>query len=312
MKIENYKIENSLRCGLIGLGKFGKNYLHLLQEIDGVTLRAVANRESEAFETYKNLLQGIKTTLNADDIFSDPEIDAVFIVTPPKTHYALIEKGLMSGKHVFVEKPMVLNISEAQKLKKIVGGSGKIFMVGYQYIFNENIRFLKTEIGKGTFGKIISVTHKHAVSPPRLDVDIFMDDAPHPLSVFQYLFNPLKLSSVEGKIENDNASLNIRFENAPLLKFDASWFGQIKIREMTIVGEKATAILDETLDKNKLAILKNGKTSYPEIIIKEPLRSEIEHFVQCIQTGSKPLTDIDFGSQITEWLETISRKCSGN
>ena len=279
-----------IKCGLIGLGRWGKNYLRLLQDMPGVTLRASVS------------------SANVSSIFSDPEIDAVFIVTPPTTHYALIEAGLKSGKYIFVEKPMVLSVSEAEKLKTLAAQSGKIFMVGFQYLFNDNINYLKTELEKGTFGKIISTKSEHFLSPLRSDVSIFWDAAPHPLSVFQYLFNPKKLITAVGKMEHDSTDIKVEFENAPALEITESYFGQTKIRKLTIKGEMATAVLDETLQKNKLAILVNGKTTYPEIAVNEPLRTEIEHFIHCVQTGETPLTDINFGCQITEWLETISKK----
>jgi len=286
------KNHGKVQCGLIGLGRWGKNYLRLLQDMAGVTLTASANHG------------------NVSDIFSNPEIEAVFIVTPPSTHYSLIQAGLKSGKHVSVEKPMVLNTADAKKLQILVGQSGKTFMVGSQYLFNDNINYLKKEIEKGAFGKILSVKSEHVLSPSRPDVGIFWDAAPHPFSVFQYLFNPGKLISAEGKIEHDNASVKAWFENSPMLEITALCFGQTKVRKLTVVGEKATAVLDETLEKHKLAIIKNGKTNYPEITSKEPLRTEIEHFIHCIQTGEAPLTDINFGCQITEWLEIISKKLS--
>ena len=281
---------NSVQCGLIGLGRWGKNYQRLLGEMKGVALRATANHS------------------NTEEIFSNPEIDAVFIITPPSTHYALIKSGLESNKHIFVEKPMVLNVSDAKKLETLVKKSGTVFMVGYQYLFNENISLIKKEIEKGAFGKIISVISEHVLSPSRPDVNIFWDSASHPLSVFQYLFAPQKLTAAEGEMAHDTASVQIQFENAPTLQIVASCVGQTKVRKLTIVGEKATAVLNETLEKNKLTITKNGKTSYPEIDATEPLRSELEHFIEWIQTGTTPLTDINFGYQITEWLETISNR----
>ena len=158
--------QGKLQCGLIGLGRFGQNYLRLLQNIEGAVLRATANHS------------------NVADIFSDPLIEAIFIVTPPSTHFELIEKGLRAGKHVFTEKPMVLSTDDTEKLKTLVGQSGKTFMVGFQYLFNENIRHIKREIESGTFGNILSVKSEHVLSPSRSDIDIFLDAAPHPLSVF--------------------------------------------------------------------------------------------------------------------------------
>ena len=312
MPKQNLKNDKPIVTGLIGLGYFGKNYLRLLQDIKDVNLRTVANRESEAFETHKNLLKGIKTTLNSEDIFSDQQIDAIFIVTPPATHYELIEKGLASGKHIFVEKPMVLSISEAKRLKTLVEKGGKVFMVGFQYLFNENVRFLKKEIDAGTFGKIISFKSEHILSPLRQDVGVFEDAAPHPLSVFQYLFNPNKLISVEGEIERDFASVKIQFENAPALEIKTFSFGEKKVRKIILETQSGQALIDETLEKDKLAITKNGKTIYPTIVSEEPLRNEVEHFFQCIKTKGTPLSDVNFGLRITEWLETILKLANQN
>ncbi len=202
---------------------------------------------------------------------------------------------------------MVLSLSEARKLKKVVRESGTVFMVSYQYLYNDYINYLKKEIESGSFGKIIEVTSEHRVSPSRPDVDILWDAGPHPLSIFQYFFAPEKLISAKGKIEHDSASVKVKFENAPELHITASCFGNTKTRKLTLRGEKATAVLDETLEKDKLVITKNGKTTYPEINFSQPLRNELEHFIACIQTGATPLTNVDFGCRITEWLETISR-----
>lgn len=281
---------DKIRCGLIGIGRWGKNYLRLLQDIDGAALHATVSHS------------------NVSSTFSDPEIDAVFIVTPPSTHYALIKAGLEADKHVFTEKPMVLNMVDANKLKTLAKQSDKVFMVGYQYLFNNSVRTIKKEIEKGTFGKILSVKSEYVLSPARPDIDIFWDAGPHPLSVFQYLFHPEKLVCAEGEIEHDSASIKVHFENAPALEITASCLGKTKVRKLSVIGEKATAILDETLKKNKLAITKNGKTFYPAVGSQEPLKTELEHFLHCIQTSSTPLTDINFGCKITEWLEIISKR----
>ena len=285
---------NGINFALFGLGKFGKNYQRLLPEIKGVNLKAIVTAHSG----------------NAEDVFKNPEIDAVVIATPPSTHFDLAKKALEAGKHVLLEKPMVLSVAEAKKLRQIVKKSGKVFIVGYQYLYNDYINYLKKEIGGGAFGKILEVKSEHLVSPPREDVDIFWDAAPHPLAIYQYFFSPEKLISAEGKIEHDSAAVKVKFENAPVLEIIASTSGDAKTRKLIVVGEKATAILDETLEKDKLTIIKNGRTANPQVKFKEPLRSEVKHFIQCIQTGKTPLTDVDFGGQITEWLSIISKSAS--
>ena len=95
--------KKQLAFGLIGLGKFGKHYARLLPSIKNVHLAAVADRFSED-----------------ENIFNDPDIDAVVIATPPSSHYELAVAALRAGKHVLLEKPMVSTMREARSLAKEV------------------------------------------------------------------------------------------------------------------------------------------------------------------------------------------------
>ncbi len=299
---------------LIGVGKWGKNIVSTLETIPDANLKYLSARDLESLSSYGEKHEKVS---DWHVLLKKKDLDAVLIATPPSPHCMLIESALKAGKHVFVEKPMVLSSDEAKRIQKLVASTGNVFMVGYQYLFNDNIRYIKKEIEKGTLGKILSVKSEHIVSPSRPDVNIFWDAGPHPLSVFQYLFNPQNLISAEGSIKHDRASIQLKFsarggsasggENASSLEIIAACFGQTKVRKLTVTGEKATAVLDETLERNKLAILKDGTVCYPEIDSRESLRNELEHFIRCIQTGSTPLTDIHFGCRITEWLETISK-----
>ena len=290
---------------LIGVGKWGRNIVSTLEAIADAKLKYLCARNVESLALY-----GEKYEKMSDwhELLKKKDLAAVLIATPPSTHAGIATPFLEHGIPVFVEKPMVLNVAEAEKLRTLVKQSGKVFMVGYQYLFNDNVRYVKKEIEKGFFGKILLVKSEHLLSLSRPDVDIFGDAGPHPLSVSQYLFDPKTLISAEGKRQRDSVSIKVRFENAPTLEIIASRFGQTKTRKITVTGEKATAVLDETMKKNKLAILKNGKTFYPKIKVKEPLRNEMEHCLHCIQTGNTPLTNVDFGYRITEWLDTISKK----
>lgn len=292
---------------LIGVGRWGKNILSTLEEIPGANLKYLCARDSASLSSYGETYENIS---NWHTLLQKRDLDAVLIATPPSTHYPLLASALSAGKDVFVEKPMALSLEEAGRIQKLVASTGRVFMVGYQYLFNENIRRIKKEIEKGTLENILSVKSEHVLSPSRPDVDIFWDAGPHPLSVFQYLFNPKKLISAEGEMTQTRASVTVRFENAPALEIIASCFGEKKIRTLTVTGEKAAAVLDETLGKNKLAIIKDGHTIYPEINLKAALQSEMEHFLHCIESGRTPLTDISFGCRITEWLETISNRIS--
>ncbi len=144
-----------VRFGIIGVGKFGKNYLRLLQGIKGAKLVAVAAVTKESLDASGSLVSsGVKKTTNAEEIFSDPKIDAVIIATPTETHFSLAFAALKNGKHVLVEKPMTATLKEAEELARAAEKSGKILMVGHQYLYNGHIRFLKQKLDDGFFGAI--------------------------------------------------------------------------------------------------------------------------------------------------------------
>lgn len=294
---------------LIGVGRWGKNLISTLEKIPEANLKYLCASTLASIASYPAKYEKVSSW---QELLTKKDLDAVLIATPPSTHARIATACIEQSIPVFVEKPMVLSVPEAQRLQAIIKKSGQVLMVGYQYLFNDSVRYVKIEIEKGAFGKILSVKSEHFLSPSRPDVGIFWDTGSHPLSVFQYLFNPEDLTAAKGNIERDQASVKVQFENAPTLEIIASCFGEIKTRKLTLVGEKGGAVIDETLPKNKLAITKNGKTSYPEIGLKMPLRNEMEHFLHCLQTGSVPLTNVDFGCRITEWLEVISKRLSRN
>ncbi len=276
-----------ITLALVGLGRWGRNIVSTLETIPNVNLKYLC-------------------THNWLELFEKTDLDAVIIATPPSTHFSIANTFLERGLPVFVEKPMVLSIVEAEKLRATVKQSGQIFMVGYQYLYNDYINYLKKEIETGFFEKILGIKSEHFVSPSRPDVNILWDAGPHPLSIFQYFFAPQKLISATGRFEHDSVSVKVSFANAPELQIIASSFGEIRTRKLTIIGEKAIAVLDETLEKDKLTIIKNGQTIKPKINLRPPIRNELEHFIDCLQTGATPFTDVDFGYQITKWLEEIT------
>jgi len=191
---------------LIGVGKWGKNIVSTLERLPEARLRYLCARKKESLAPYPDTYEKLT---DWHKILERTDLDAVLIATPPSTHYEFIESALKAGKDVFVEKPMVLSLREAEQIQELVLESGRVFMVGYEYLFNDHINYLKKEIENGSLGKILEVRHEHVLSPSRPDVDIFWDEAPHPLSIFLHFFNPQKLISAEGDIQHDTASSDL-------------------------------------------------------------------------------------------------------
>lgn len=286
-----------LKFGLIGVGRFGKHYMRLLQELEGVSLAATAN----------------KTQGNAEAVLADPNIDCVVIATPASTHFGYIKNALQNGKHVLVEKPMVLSAQDAETVRDLVKTSGKIFMVAHQYLYNDYIRYLRQELSTGRLGKIERITVEQLYpGPVRDDVGVFWDAAPHEFAILDFLLAPPEIKNVSGKKKHtsqkaveDQVFAQIEFANGVSFELTLSSVALAKVRKMEFVGEKGTAVFDDLAPKHKLKFHLDGQDFVPEISAGEPLRNELVHFISCVKTGQVPLTDVEHGLRVVKNLEAI-------
>ena len=120
-----------LNVALIGLGYWGRNYLRVLQNIEGIKLSYVCDSNPEAF---KGVPSNVKTTLDYEEIAKDEDIKVAFLATPASTHYKIAKLFLEQGKHLLVEKPLTMNVREAFELVKIAKENKTILMVDHIYI----------------------------------------------------------------------------------------------------------------------------------------------------------------------------------
>jgi len=240
------------------------------------------------------------------------------------------EKRMQAHQELWVpEEHSIAPESEGGKLLPI-------FMVGHQYLYNDYICHLKAKIEQGIFGKIRYLFTEHFYPGPiRSDLGCFWETAPHELSIIEYLFGIQKIIEVKGKKcdflgsgRDDFTSVVITYENGLVVTIVTSWFAPIKARRMIVGGEKGMVLFDDREPKDKLKFFLypypmahdlGGSSSFylhdhldemviPAIEAREPLRVELEHFVECIRTGTVPLTDIEHGVRTIESLYLISKQ----
>ncbi len=113
----------------IGAGAWGKNIVRNLHELGA--LNAICDANEETLLKCKALYPDLHFTTNYDDVLNSEYINAVVIATPAATHYELAKKALLAKKHVYVEKPLALNLDEAKELVELSEKSKCILMVGH-------------------------------------------------------------------------------------------------------------------------------------------------------------------------------------
>ena len=300
-----------LNLALIGAGKFGKHYARLLQDLDGVRLGAVVTR-SGTISPEISLPPHLLIASDIHQVLADPQIDGVVIATPSATHATIARAALTSGKHVLVEKPLTLDLSEAEALASLAHTTGRVAMVSFQYLYNDFIHQLRASLEAGDFGQCHTFAVEHENSPVRDDINCFWDVAPHALSIFTFLFHPSQIQHVSGRLrvprhsQGDMVQVTVHFDRGPVLSLRASWPGERKVRTLTLTSDQLVATLDEPKALEPLTLRRPDGSIQTHAPTSEPLRNELDHFLQCIRVNKPPRTDFSFGSTVTRFLTEIS------
>jgi predicted dehydrogenase len=274
---------------------------------------------------------------NLKPILLDPEVKGVVVTSSAISHYSLSKGILLADKDVLVEKPMTLNLEEAEEISEIAEKRGRILMVGHLLVYHPVIDRLKGMVASGELGKIYYIyTQRVNLGVIRKDENALISFAPHDLSVLLHLLDeePIVVSAHgESYIQNgieDVVFLSLRFSDGKMANIHLSWLDPHKLRRITIVGSKKMVVFDDMEASEKLKIYDKGigSTSYstygeylslrfgditiPTIKMIEPLRAEAEHFIQCIESRKGPKTGGKDGVRVVKILmaaqESLKRK----
>lgn len=225
------------------------------------------------------------------------DVDAVVIGAPPRDHYALVEASLLNDKHVLVEKPMTMNVEEADELIALSKKKKKIFSVMHNFQYTHGMHKLEKIITDGGLGELVSffefqLTNKHRRLPEwynDLPLGLFYDEAPH----FMYL-----LEKFGGKLKIENAyaqpSAN-KSDNTPLLmnvalragKYPASIFLNFEspVCEwyFVVCGKEKIAFYD--LFKDILVVLPSDNEHYAADVLRNSWKMTYQYWVGFIRNG---------------------------
>ena len=251
----------------------------------------------------------------------DPSADAVVIATPTNTHYALVKAALLAGKHVLVEKPLTLDMDEACELAELARKVDKILAVGHVFLFNKGVQFIRNLIETGELGAINY---------------IFSTRTNHDLSIINYWLGTTPISvTARGQaflnpLIEDVVVANFTYPENVLACVHASWLNPSKVRQITVVGEKKMVIFDDmnvdapvriflrTVDVQdqpeyvdsygtfRMNILQ-GDVVIPHITGGQPVANQINHFIDCIQTGAQPINSADIAGDVIRGLAAADR-----
>ncbi len=318
-----------MNIGIIGFGYWGTNLIRNFANMNGVCLKAVADLRPERSTELPKLSPESSFHTCADEIISDPEIDAVVIATPVFTHFELAKKALENDKHVLIEKPMTSSINEAFELIELSQKKNKVLMVDHTFLYTGAVQKMKSLIDSGEIGNIKYFDSTRInLGIFQRDVNVLWDLASHDISILNYLVyekpfsvHATGVSHTNNGIENI-AYLTINYESGLIAHFNCSWTSPVKIRMMLIGGDNKmivfndleptekikiydTGYIDKTDEGKKKVLIdyRTGDIYTPKLETKEALTAMAEDFVSAIKNGTKPVSDYMSGLKVIEILE---------
>lgn len=309
----------------IGYGYWGRNIARNLAELG--CLGAVVDADPAAAEAGAKALGVPAATL--ERALADAKIDGVSIASPAAMHAAQIEAALEAGKHVFVEKPLALDLRAAEELCLLAESRGLRLMVGHLLQYHPAFLRLRQMVEEGVFGRLLHVqSNRLSLGKLRTEENVLWSFAPHDVSMVLALFGaePVDVSAEGSAFMTpgvaDIVSVALRFADGGSAHIHASWLNPFKEHRLTLIGEKAMAVFeDSTPDWNeKLRLYRHrfDRTGAVPTPVKadaeavpvpqaEPLKEECRHFVECIERGLVPRTDGREGLRVLKVLDQAER-----
>ena len=177
-----------IRVGVIGYGYWGPNIVRNLHSLDSARVEAVCDKSAAALARVRKAYPGVDTCSDANEILRSPKIDAVAVITPVWTHYALAKEALENGKHVFVEKPFTSNAEQAEELIELAARKHLTIMVDHTFLFTGAVRKIRELTLGGALGDLYYYDSLRInLGLFQHDVSVLWDLAPHDLSIMDHL-----------------------------------------------------------------------------------------------------------------------------
>lgn len=328
-----------INLGQIGIGTWGQNLLRNFSGLKDCSLRICCDKNKAVLEKIKHDYNNkMKVTDNFDALLIDNSLDAVVITTLPATHAHFTIRALSRGKHVFVEKPLALKLEDAREMIKAAKKYKKILMVGHLLLYHPAIQKLKSYIKDGLLGDLHYLYSTRVnLGQVRSEENALWSLTAHDISVAIYLLGkkPIRVqatgkSYIRKNIE-DVVFLTIEFKGNVIAHIHASWLDPHKVRKFTIVGSKKMAVFDDMESSEKIRVydkgfdwgknygcyetfltLREGDIHIPKIDMREPLKLECQHFIDCINKNQKPLSDGENGLEVLSVLDAAQRSLEEN
>jgi predicted dehydrogenase len=333
-------MKKPVTVGVIGCGYWGPLLVRNFKSLPDCRLKAICDLNTERLKHIRTLYPDIEGTTQPLQFLDDSSVDAVVIATPVKHHYSLAKASLLAGKHTFIEKPMASSSAECEELIEIAQRNGLILMLDHTFLYSSPVQKIAQIVQSGDLGEIRYINCRRLnLGLFQKDINVAWDLAPHDISIILYILDEFPIVvNCQGNAHiapglEDVTNMSLFFPRKRFATIQSSWLEPRKIREMTIVGTRRMIVYDDLRMREKIRIYDArverpphydtfaefqysyhyGDSYIPYIHQEEPLKLACQHFIDCIDTRSEPLTGGRQGLEMVRILEaaTASLKTNG-
>ncbi|MDV2996540.1 MAG: scyllo-inositol 2-dehydrogenase (NAD(+)) [Chroococcidiopsis sp. SAG 2025] len=325
---------HTINIGVIGYGYWGPNLVRTFADLPGAKVVAVSDFKIERLAKVQSRYPAVKVTTDSQDLFADPNIDAIAIATPVSTHYDLALAALQAGKHVLVEKPMTVSSEQAIRLIEEAQRRNLVLMVDHTFVYTGAVRKMQELVASKAIGDVYYYDSVRVnLGLFQHDVNVIWDLAVHDLSIMDYVLqakptavSATGMSHIPGEPENI-AYLTLFFDNSAIAHIHVNWLAPVKVRRTLLGGSQKMICYDDLEPSEKIKVYDKGITvngspenvyqmlvGYrtgdmwsPKLDMTEALQTEALHFVDCIQQGKRPITDGEAGLRVVRILEAATQ-----
>jgi predicted dehydrogenase len=323
------------RVAVIGAGYWGTNYIRIFGELEDACVVAVCDSRADRLDAVRRSLP-VRVTDDAAEAVTQPEVDAVAIVTDASTHRRLAGMALEAGKHVLVEKPLTTTSKEASELIDLAEKGRRTLMVGHTFLYNPGVRAVKEYVATGEVGDVYYLySQRTSLGPIRSDVNAIWDLAPHDIAILNYLLDltPAWVSAVGANPVRhsleDVGFITLGYPGGTIGHIHVSWADPNKVRQVVVVGSEKRVVFNDmdsvervrvfekgvkSVDEQESARygehtlqLRDGAITSPPIPALEPLKNQCGAFIHAIRGRKAPVTDGVQGREVVRVLEAVDQ-----
>jgi predicted dehydrogenase len=321
-------VREKLSVAVVGYGYWGPNLVRNVIERPELEFAGLCERDAARARAFHTKVPGGVVYEDLDTMLANPDIDAVVVATPPRTHYTIVRAALEAGKHVLVEKPLATTSVDARELIQIAEKHERVLMPGHTFVYSPPVNKIKALVDSGDLGDIYFATSARMNLGKYQSDGVICDLAPHDLSILIYLLEEsvVSVSASARSVYQDGvpevAFLTLTFESGTTANVQISWLAPRKVREMVIVGSRKMIQYDDTAADEAVRVFDRGmdfteptsfgefQLSYrsgdiivPRLDAAEPLSLELGDFAHSIQTGARPRSHAELGYEIVATIE---------